>query len=265
MPELPEVQTIVNDLNKKVRGLKITSVWTDPPPFPMVEGRTGWKKDIKEFTKQLKGRKILKARRRAKYILIDLSDGKTLIIHLKISGHLLYKKNLDDRFIRLFFYLNNGKQLGLSDLRRFAKMLLIDTDKINKLKEIEELGPEPLDKRFTFNKFKEVLHNKKGKIKQVLMNQNIIAGIGNIYSDEILFEAKTRPLKSIPELSEDGLKRIYQAMKKILQRAIVLGERYQEVQKVYQRTGQKCYRCKGVIKRIKIGGRSAHFCPACQK
>lgn len=311
MPELPEVETIVKDLDKIVRGLKITDIWIDPPPFPRIYPEqakinkkrrgAGWPKMVKkpsysEFIKQIKNRKILKARRRAKYILIDLSRNKTLIIHQKISGHLLFgkwvikgkqvkilsngplKDDPQNRFIRLIFYLNNGKQLGLSDLRRFAKVLLVDTDKINNLQEIKELGPEPLDKKFTFKKFKEILQNKRGKTKQVLMNQNIIAGIGNIYSDEILFEAKTHPLKQIQELKEDDLERIYNSIKKILRRAIVLrGDsmsdyrdikgrkgRYQEVQKVYQREGQKCYRCGGIIKRIKISGRSAHFCATCQ-
>jgi len=290
MPELPEVETIVKDLNKTVKGLKITDVWTD------------WEKMIKtppynEFVKQIKGRKILKTRRRAKYILIDLSGGKTLMIHQKISGHLLcgrwevkgkkikslsngpLKEDPQNRFIRFILYLNNKKQLGLSDLRRFGKALLVDTNKLSQLKEIEDLGPEPLDKKFTFNKFQEILRKRRGRIKQVLMKQNIIAGIGNIYSDEILFDAKINPLKKVEDIKKEELKKIYQSMKKILQRAIVLrGDsmsdyrdlsgkkgRYQEIQKVYQREGEKCYRCKSKIKRIKIGGRSAHFCPICQK
>ena len=295
MPELPEVETIVKDLDKIVRGLKITDIWTDWPK--MIK-----KPSYSEFIKQIKNRKILKVRRRAKYILIDLSKNKTLIIHQKISGHLLYgswavkdkeikslsngplKDDPRNRFIRLIFYLNNGKQLGLSDLRRFAKVLLIDTDKVSNLQEIKELGPEPLDKKFTFKKFKEIFERLAstrkggGKTKQVLMSQNVIAGIGNIYSDEILFEARIHPLKQIQDLKDDDLKRIYNSIKKILRRAIVLrGDsmsdyrdvkgrkgRYQEVQKVYQREGQKCYRCRGTIKRIKIGGRSAHYCPHCQ-
>ena len=289
MPELPEVETIVKDLNKTVKGLKITGVWTD------------WKKIIKkpsynEFVKQIKNRKILKAKRRAKYILINLSNNKTLIIHQKISGHLLYgkwevkggeikilsngslKEDSQNRFIRFILYLNNGKMLGLSDLRRFGKALLIDTDKVEKLEEIEKLGLEPLDKNFSFKKFKSRLVRRKSGIKKILMNQNIIAGIGNIYSDEILFDSKIHPLKQIQNLEEEDLKRIYNSIKKILRRAVVLrGDsmsdyrdlagkkgRYQDIQKVYQREGEKCYRCKGEIKRIKIGGRSAHFCPRCQ-
>lgn len=295
MPELPEVETIVRDLNKTVKNLKITDFWTDR------------EKIIKQpayydFVKQIKNKKILKARRRAKYIFIDLSGNKTIIIHQKMSGHLLYGKwrikgktikslsngylgsDFRNGFIRLIFYLNNGKQLGLSDLRRFAKVLLFDTDKIKELEEIKRLGPEPLEKRFTLNKFKEIFKDLacrkgKAKIKQILMDQNIIAGIGNIYSDEILFESKIHPLKTIKEINEEDLRKIYQAIRKILQRAIILkgdsmsdyrmlnGKKggYQEIQKVYQRDGEKCYRCEEIIKRIKVSGRSAHFCPACQK
>jgi len=291
MPELPEVETIVRDLNKTLKGLKITDVWTD------------LKKIIKQptydiFVRQVKGREILGARRRAKYILIDLSGNKTIVIHQKISGHLLYgkwkiedktpqsaisgplKNDPQNRFIRFILYLNNGKQLGLSDLRRFAKVLLIDTDKVKELKEIKELGPEPLEKDFSFEEFKEIIRKKRGKIKPVLMDQTVIAGIGNIYSDEILWYAKIHPLRAIEKLKEQELEEIYQAIKKVLPMAIeakgdsmqdyrrLSGElgNYQYQQKVYQMTGKKCPRNDGgTIKRIKIGERSAHFCPVCQR
>jgi formamidopyrimidine-DNA glycosylase len=291
MPELPEVETIVRDLNKNVKGLKITGAWVD------------WKKIIKYpkyeiFAKQIKNRKILRTRRRAKYILIDLSGNKTLIIHQKISGHLLYgkwiiEKNIpkgitpdslkidpQNRFIRFILYLNNKKQLGLSDLRRFAKALLVDTDKIGELKEIKELGPEPLEKDFDFKKFKEVICKKRGKIKQVLMNPNVIAGIGNIYSDEILWYSKIHPLRITEKLNEKDLKNIYSSIKKVLLSAIkakgdsmqdcrtLLGKLggYQYKQKAYHMTGKKCPRKDGgIFKRIRVGGRSAHFCPICQK
>lgn len=291
MPELPEVETIVRDLNKSVKDLKITGVWVDRKKiirFPKYE----------IFVKQIENRKILRARRRAKYILIDLSGNKTLIIHQKISGHLLYgkwiiEKNLprgiapdslkndpQNRFIRFILYLNNKKQLGLSDLRRFAKALLVDTDEVEELKEIKELGPEPLEKDFCFEKFKKAICNKKGKIKQVLMNPSVIAGIGNIYSDEILWYSKIHPLRRIEKLSEKDLKNIYFFIKKVLLSAIkakgdsmqdyrtLSGELggYQYKQKAYQMTGNKCPRKdSGIFKRIKIGGRSAHFCPICQK
>ena len=291
MPELPEVETIVNDLNKNVKGLKITNVWVD------------WKKIIRhpnydDFVKQIKNKRILQARRRAKYILIDLSKNKTLIIHQKMSGHLLYgkwsikdnipksltpgplKDDSQNRFIRFILYLSNGKQLGLSDLRRFAKALLVDTDKVEELKEIKELGPEPLEKDFNFNKFKEVICKKRGRIKQVLMNPSVIAGIGNIYSDEILWYSRIHPLKRTEKLKDKELKNIYSAIQKVLKMGIeakgdsmqdyrrLSGElgSYQYKQKAYQMMGKKCPRNDGgVFERIKIGGRSAHFCPVCQK
>lgn len=291
MPELPEVQTIVDDLNKAVKGLKITGFWND------------WKKLIKEpkieeFGKQIKGKKILGARRRAKYILVDLSEQKTLIIHQKISGHMLYGKweqegknwkatekgpirgDPQNRFIRFILFLSNGKMLALSDLRRFAKVLLVDTDKLNELKDIKELGPEPLDKNFTFEKFKGTLKKKKGKIKTVLMDQTIIAGLGNIYADEVLWHAGIHPLKRVDRLSEQELKKIHKTIKKVLQIAIdakgdsmqdyrrLNGElgSYQYIQKAYQMTGKKCSKKDGgVIKKIKVGGRGTHFCPKHQK
>ncbi len=170
--------------------------------------------------------------------------------------------------------------LGLSDLRRFAKILLIDSDKVNELEEIRGLGPEPLEKDFTFGVFKQIISKKRGKIKSVLMDQSTIAGIGNIYSDEILWYAKIHPLRLTEKLSDLDLKEIYRSIKKVLPLAIeakgdsvsdfrrLLGElgNYQYQQKAYQMTGKKCPRNDGgVIKRIKIGGRSAHFCPVCQR
>lgn len=287
VPELPEVETIVRGLNKTVKGLKITDTWFD------------WKKLIKEpkpelFKKQLKGRKILRAERRAKYILIDLSGDKTLVIHQKISGHLLYgkwqqegkewkstlvgplKNDPRNGFIRFILFLNNGKMLALSDLRRFAKILLLDKDKVEELKDSKALGPEPLNKSFNFEKFKDIFSRKKGKIKTVLMDQTVIAGIGNIYSDEILWHAGIHPLHQVSSLKEKELKEIFKAIKKVLLLAIKkqgdsmqdfrllsggMGH-YQEIQKAYQMTGEKCgKKDRGVIKRLKIGGRSAHFCP----
>ena len=264
MPELPEVETIVTDLKKVLPGLKIRDVWTDIASF----------KKIKE---KVVGRKILGIERRAKNILINLSGKNTLLIHLKLTGHLLYGISKDP-FVHLILFLSNRKQLALSDLRKFAKVVVWPTEKISE--ELKKLGPEPLDSSFNFRKFQEILKNKQGKIKQILMNQKIISGIGNIYSDEILWEAGIHPLAKVGKINEGELKKIFKAIKKILKRAIKAkgdsisdyrrpsGERgrYQEIQNVYQMTGQKCQKGDGgIIKRIKIGGRSAHFCPLHQK
>ncbi len=291
MPELPEVETIVRQLNKKVVGRKIMDVWTDWPK--MIKAHA-----LKSFISDVRHRKILLARRRAKYILINLSGNKTLIIHQKISGHLLYgkwkiennkpaattegpiKSDPQNRFIRFILYLNNGYMLGLSDLRRFGKVLLVDTDKVGGITEIKKLGPEPLDKNFTLKKFRELMAKKRGAIKKVLMDQFVIAGIGNIYSDEILWYAGVHPLKRVEKLNDKELAAIYKYIRFILKKAVdALGDseqdyrtlegkkgNYQNKKKVYHLTGEECQKHDGgIIKRIKINGRSAHFCPVHQR
>jgi len=294
MPELPEVETIVRDLRKKIIGRKIISVWFDAPKLIK-------KPKIAIFEKEIKGLKIEDVRRRAKNILIYLNPEKILLVHQKMTGHLLYGKwaikkignhksktqsliagamqeKVND-YIHLIFYLDNGWQLALSDLRKFAKVVLGSKEEIENLDELKSLGPEPLEKGFDFQTFKEAIQKKNGKIKQVLMDQNVIAGIGNIYSDEILWMAGIHPFKPTNRLRPQELKKIFQAMKKILKEALNLrgisisdfrdpeGRKgyYAEHRRVYQREGQKCPRCGGIIKRIKLAGRSAHFCPKCQK
>ncbi len=291
MPELPEVETIVRGLNKKVVGLKIKSAWTD------------WAKTIKthpldKFKREINDRKILHAHRRAKYIMMDLSGGKTLIIHQKISGHLLYGKWLVsgkkvqpimagpiksdpfNRFIRFILYLSNGYMLGLSDVRRFGRVFLGDTDKIENINEIGRLGPEPLGSKFTMKKFNELMRRRRGVIKKVLMDPFVIAGIGNIYSDEILWYAGVAPLRRVEKLSNKELTAIFKYIKFVLKKAVsAKGDslqdyrtlegkfgNYQNMHKAYQLTGGKCQKHDGgIIKRLVVGGRSAHFCPVHQK
>lgn len=293
MPELPEVETIVRDLNRrapKILGACFVDAWTDAPKIIKKP------KNFSDFKKQIRAKKIKKIWRRAKNIIFDLSGGLSLLVHQKMTGHLLYSKwqmangrwqplkkgVLQDSvnlYIHLMFWLDNGFMLGLSDLRKFAKVELWNTAELINLKEFKELGPEPLDKSFTFKKFEEAITKKKGKIKQVLMDQKIIAGIGNIYSDEILWRAKIHPAKNVSGLDGKELKSIYRNVKKVLKQAVKLrGESisdFRDLQgrkgffdterKVYRREGEKCRRCGAVIKKLKIGGRSAHFCPRCQK
>jgi len=291
MPELPEVETTVRDLQKKVLGRTFIDVWTDSKNLIKKPG------SFNEFKGGIKGKKIKKVWRRGKNILLDLSDNKTLLIHQKLTGHLLLGKwqlkegkwqakisgpllrDPMNKFLHLIFWLDNGEQLALSDLRKFAKVEFWDKNELENSKEFKDLGPEPLEKDFTFEKFKETLRQSGGKIKQVLMDQTVIAGIGNIYSDEILWQAKAHPFKEIKRLSDEELKRIYRAMREILPKAIeaggesfsdfrrISGEKggFDSLRKVYRREGEKCSRCGNIIKRIKLAGRSAHFCPNCQK
>ena len=290
MPELPEVETIVRELNREVLARTFLDVWTD---FKEMIKKP---KSFDEFRKEIKGKKILNIRRRGKNILFDLSGNKVLLVHQKLTGHLLLGKwhlekgrwiseipgPLSDdpmnKFLHLIFWLDDKRQLALSDLRKFAKVELINKEELEK--ELKSLGPEPLEKDFGFEKFKEQISKKKrGKIKQILMEQEVIAGIGNIYSDEILWQAKVHPFKDISKLKEEELKEIFSAMREILKKAIaargesisdfrrITGEKggFDPLRKVYRREGEKCPRCGTIIKRIKIGGRSAHFCPKCQK
>lgn len=296
MPELPEVQTIVDDLKKKIIGLQIVDVWTDA--CQLIK-----KPSFENFKKQIKGAKIEEIERRGKNIFIFLTKSYKLntkklilLIHQKLTGHLLYGKwqmengkwqpiekgpleETVNNYIHLILFLNNGKMLALSDLRKFAKVILSSPSDIENLKEIKELGPDPLDKNFNFEEFKKLIKSEKRKIKEVLMDQSVISGMGNIYSDEILWQAKIHPLKLANQLADLEIKNLYKAMHSVLEKAIKMRGtsisdfrdpegrpgNYAEIRAVYQREGEKCRRCGAIIKRIKIGGRSARFCPKCQR
>ncbi|OGN09360.1 MAG: DNA-formamidopyrimidine glycosylase [Candidatus Yanofskybacteria bacterium RIFCSPHIGHO2_02_FULL_41_11] len=298
MPELPEVETTVSDLRKKLIGLRFKDVWTDPAKPTYVGRGASWPL----IKKVVKNKKILDVRRRAKFIIIDIEGAYSIFIHQKISGHLLYgkwtmehgiwkaknsgplKSERENGYIRTIWLLNNGYQLAFSDLRRFGKIVLVKDDNLSELPEIKKLGPEPLE--ISLEEFKELFYSgqttikKRGRIKQVLMDPFFIAGIGNIYSDEILWSAGYHPLSRAENLSGTDLKKIFNSTIKILKKAIKLGGSsvedyrmpsgekggYQNQTKAYQREGEKCSRKDGgVIERIKLGGRSAHFCPKHQK
>jgi len=310
MPELPEVETTVRGLQKKVLLRAFIDVWTDWKKTihpvkcreaaisaePKLFNRVKKPDNFELFKKILVGKKIRKIWRRAKNVIFDLSGGYSLLVHQKMTGHLLYGTwnmkhgtwapasagALNDpmnRFLHLIFYLDNGKMLALSDLRKFAKVELWKTSELLNSKEFKSLGPEPLDKNFSFEKFKKLFKNKRGKIKQVLMDQNVLSGIGNIYSSEALWYARIHPEKNVAKLSDKELKLLYQAIKKVLKLGVDLGGEsfsdyrkpdgtkgdFDTERKAYRREGQKCYHCRTKIKRLKVGQRSAFFCPSCQK
>lgn len=312
MPELPEVQTTVDGLTKHVVGLTITDVWTDYySEFhigkPNIKDRVFFKK----FRSTIRGRKIIGANRRGKNVLINLTGNQTILVHMKMTGHLLYgkykktSKSLpavskepksatqnarwfaeeagpirDDpynRFVHVIWMLSNGKHLALSDLRKFAKVTLTTTDKIENDSDLKNLGPEPLDKNFTGKTLAErLLCRPKGKIKQVLMDQNVIAGIGNIYADEILWASGIHPETTVKKIPVKKFAEMYENMKRLLRYSLSIGGssesdyrdilgrpgNFQNKTMVYGHEGETCQKtgCRGIIKRIKIGGRSAHFC-----
>jgi formamidopyrimidine-DNA glycosylase len=287
MPELPEVQTIVSDLKKILPGLAVKDAWTDWPKM--------FKNSV--FKKEILGGKIISAGRVGKNILIGLKNGKTILVHQKMTGHLLYgnwkmkngkwvsagkgaiKDDPRNGYLHLVFSLSNGKQLALSDVRKFAKVLLFDTEKIGNVGDVKNIGIDPTDKKFTYKKFREIFSGKKGKIKEILMEQELVSGIGNIYASEILWEAGVYPFRELQSLSENEFKKIYKYIKIILSRAIkargdslvdyrdIYGEKggYQKLHRAYMMEGKPCAKKDGgTIKRIKKGARSAYFCPVHQ-
>lgn len=303
MPELPEVHTTATELNRLLKDKSIINVWTSyKSNYPSYKNQIKNSNYFKKFKKEVVGSKIISVERRAKNILINLDNAKTILIHMKMTGHLLYGEYeiarsekrearskeiewrpkqkggpLNDKmngWIRLVFTLSNNKHLVLSDLRKFAKVTLE--------KELGHLGPEPLDKSFTFEIFKEQINKKpNGHIKTILMNQELISGIGNIYSDEALWMSKINPETTVKKLKDEKLKELFGKIKLVLKKGIKLSGdsmsdyrrpdgtpgNFQKHHCVYQRKNQDCMRkeCNGKIERKVVNGRSSHFCPICQK
>ncbi len=299
MPELPEVTTTVNGLNEVMSKLVIKDVWSDYY-IKTANKRTDNiknKKYFEKFKKELVGEKFKSAERRGKNVLIHFTNNKTVLIHMKMTGHLLYGKYewinkkwrsdaplLSDsfnQFVHLIFNLSNGKSLAFSDMRKFAKVLMFETDKKDSHIDLVGLGPEPLDNLSKETLKKQILTKPNWDIKTVLMDQEVVAGIGNIYSDEILWTANVHPERKPQSLTEREITDIWKATGQILQHSIkmggdsmsdyrnIYGEKgnFQNAHKVYRRAKQKCLKkgCGGMIQRKIIGGRSAHFCDTHQK
>lgn len=299
MPELPEVTTTVDGLNRVLPKLTIKDVWSDY----FLHTKDKRKDTIKNkdffdfFKKKVVGEKIKNAERRGKNILIHLSGNKTILIHMKMTGHLLYgkyfwqkgswksdNKLLSDpfnRFIHLLFTLSNGKHLAFSDMRKFAKVTLFESHKKDEIVDLNTLGPEPIPNLSLILFKKQIFKKPTGKIKMVLMDQSILVGVGNIYSDEILWSAGIHPERKIKSLKDDEIKNIWRATTKILKDSIKMGGdsmsdyrniygekgKFQEFHRAYKRTKERCVKknCKGIILRKIIGGRSSHFCGIHQK
>ena len=285
MPELPEVQTIVNDLNLKIKGENIVSFWSD--------WKDAIKKGYRNFVSGIKGKKILKIERLGKNILLELSGGKTIIIHLRMTGNLLVMSNnkwhtgkfgkdyFDKRnkHVHHVFYLKSGNKIEFRDIRKFGSLELVSSENLEKSEALGKLGVDALSKKFTLQEFERILNGSKMKIKQLLLDQKKIAGIGNIYANEILFVAGILPQKVAVKISKDKRKTLFFAIKNVLRKAVKFrgtsvsdyrdasGKRgkFQNLLKVYQKTGQKCKRCGTIIRRSVIGQRSTFHCLKCQK
>ena len=278
MPELPEVETTTRGLQKEVLGLKITDIWTDLNTGDKRKNDTvANPKFFKVFKKGVIGTKIISAERRAKNILINLSNKKTILVHMKMTGYLFYGSNPNIKYAHVRFSFSNKKFLVFSDARKFGKITLLDTKTAHDSKHLKHLGPEPLAKSFSLKRFIERLKRKpNSKIKTTLMDQTIIAGIGNIYSDEILWASDIHPERKVGQIKEKEFLKMYKNMQRILTKGIHFGGdsmsdylniyglpgKFQLHHNVYQRKGEKCKKknCKGIIERKMINSRSAHFC-----
>lgn len=288
MPELPEVETIKRQLNEKLIGLKITDFWWDTPK--MVRGRK----------EEIVGAKIRQIRRRAKLLEIDLSNGRTILIHLKLTGQLIYqsphpsasrrtsyqgnplpplKKPIPNSSTHIIFHFDNGGTLYFNDLRKFGFVKILTTQDVEHTRILNEFGPEPLDPDFKLEDFAQRLKRRKNsKIKQLLLDQKFIAGVGNVYANEALFRARINPQKRAGELTEAEIARLLHDIKSVLHVGVLSGGaseatyvnlfgeegRFMEYAKIYGKKGQKCPECAELIERISLGGRGTFYCPTCQ-
>ncbi|MBL7119986.1 MAG: bifunctional DNA-formamidopyrimidine glycosylase/DNA-(apurinic or apyrimidinic site) lyase [Dehalococcoidia bacterium] len=269
MPELPEVETIRNYLLPQVVGCRFTGVdllWPELVRQPSPE----------EFYHRLAGQSIEDIRRRGKYLLFHLSEKERLILHLKMTGVLLLQPSpaVIEPHTRAILHLNNDADIHFQDRRKLGAMWLVEDE----MTVVGKLGPEPLDDDFTADVLEQILHRHNIPIKALLFDQNIIAGIGNMYADEALFAAGINPLMRAEHLSEGETERLHQAIRQVLMAAIGHGgasvDTYQQPNgepgvaqfffQVAHRRGGRCYTCHAAIERITVRGRGTYFCPRCQ-
>jgi len=293
MPELPEVETIKQDLRKKIINKKIVEI--------EVLNKKTIHGNKQAFLRILKGNKIKSIERVGKLIIFELKDGNNfLFVHLKMTGQLVYKKGKKvvagghseewgkkpqiinelasfDKYARVIITFEDNAKLYFNDMRVFGYMKT--GDKTARVEIIKGFGVEPFTKGFTLNNFANIFKNRKTSLKAILLNQKLIAGIGNIYADEICFRAGVRPDKKASNLSKQDLNKLYEAIKYIFKKAIENrgttfnnyvdsdGNKggFTKYLKVYGRGGEACKKCKKILKKIRLVGRGTVFCSYCQR
>jgi len=280
MPELPEVETIARELRPLVVGRTITDAWFD------------WPNQIKHpapsaFVAAARGREILSVERRAKWLVFALGPASgrdmggepaVLAIQVKMTGQLdvVAPEAPRDKHVHATFSLDDGRELRLRDTRKFGRLAVYDPGQASKV--LGTLGPEPLGAELTPAEFRRMLSSRKARLKTLLMNQEFLAGVGNIYADEALWRARLHPLRSAANLRPDQARALYGALRDVLNEAIDRrgssvdsyrapegSGNMQHFLNVYGRTGKPCPRCRRPTRRIVIGARSTHFCSWCQR
>jgi len=268
VPELPEVETIRNELSPHIIGRQFTAV-------TVLDAKLVRQPSVKEFRQKLIGQKINSLERRGKYLIFHLYSGEVLIIHLKMSGALLLNPEQADRHTRVIFHLDNSSQIVFTDRRRLGAIWLVE----NEQSIIGKLGPEPLSLEFTPKTLAKRLQKHKAPIKAVLLDQAFIAGIGNMYADESLFAARIHPLRKANSLSSQEIRKLHTAIVNVLRSAIdskgasvdtykrpdgELGTAHSNFC-VAHLGGKPCPACGTPIQRLAIRNRGSYFCPHCQK
>jgi len=274
MPELPEVETIrrglaATVLGKTITGAEVLTAKIIKAPAPDT------------FSRLAAGKRIEAIKRSGKYLLLELSEDYTMVIHLRMTGQLNYCP--PDTPVRnstvVIFRLDDGYDLRFVEPRGFGVLYLVPTADLGTVPGLNRLGPEPFSPEFTVDYLADIVRGRKAKIKSLLLDQNLIAGIGNIYADESLFRAGIHPERTAASLAPAEIERLYHAIRTEIAAGIeyrgtsvqsyfdVDGRKgsYQEHLKVYQQTGQPCPNCGAPIQKIKVGGRGTHYCPECQR
>ena len=277
MPELPEVEVVRRDLEREIVGKRVKSV--------EVDGMRSVRRhhNRKQFISRLEGLKFTGVERRGKYILCRLEGGDVLVIHLGMSGQLLRTETARDakaKHTHVIITFTQGGQLRFIDPRTFGEMFVTEVDSLARVSELSHLGIDPLENAMSWEQFGNLIAQRHAKLKALLMDQKFLAGIGNIYSDEILWGAGLRWDRMSDSLSAQEVRRLYRSMVETLQDAVKyrgssladqqyvdlygkIGE-YQLHHKVYARDGETCRRCRHAIVRERFGGRSTFYCEACQ-
>jgi len=268
MPELPEVETIRKGLEKKILGKKVKKVEVNTE-------RMLKQLSPRRFREEIEGKSFKEIIRRGKYLILVLSSGKKIVIHLRMTGQLIYARK--DQKSRISFLLSDGNYLNVNDRRHLGEIRLVED--YGKVSGIAKIGIEPLEDRFTVELFQGMLEKRKGKVKPLLMNQEFLAGLGNIYAQEALFRAGIHPERQAHRLSQAEVKSLFCEIRKVLREAIdYRGSSFRSYVdaggrkgsfhsrlRVYGRGGEPCLRCETPLESIKLAGRGTSFCPKCQR
>jgi len=274
MPELPEVETIRQGLDKFLPGRTVERVTVNFAGSVAVPNKA-------ELERGLPGRRFTGTGRRGKYLLLYLDNGSVLAVHLRMTGKLIYSESglLTDKHTHVVLYLGKESCLSLHDIRKFGRLWWLPCHRTGEISGLATLGPEPLSAEFDLNYMEAHLKKKSTGIKAVLLDQSFVAGLGNIYADEILHCAGILPSRRADSLSREESEKMLSAVRQVLNTALAwrgttfsdyrdaegFPGRFQEKLGVYRRHGQPCRTCGTVICRSRTAGRGTHFCPACQR